>query len=299
VAGTNPGGPGAAWVSEMFIDKNRDKKKYPAYNPGQHHFIRALLDDNPYINDSYVEFLMDLPPEMREAYRWGRWDIFPGQYFKEFRSHRHCAKIHVPPEIPRIGAMDWGYLRPGIFLWAVPMDDGRLYIEREWVFQETAPKEVAQTIVLITKIFGWTLLTSHGDPAMGIRQAETGEDIFETLQKNGLYVSPSKNERVNGWMRLRQWLRPLPNGKAALVINPEGCPYLCRTLPQLMQDKTKLEDVDTSGEDHAADALRYLVMSRPYPFDISSTPMYPADSAGALFQQAKMMALAESQPTPY
>lgn len=289
VGGTNPGGPGAAWINEMFIEKQRDMKKYPAYDPQAHCFIRSLLDDNPYVDKGYVEMLMDLPPEMREAYRWGNWDIFPGQYFKEFRKHLHVQRLYVPSDIPRLGGMDWGYLRPGIFLWAVPLDDGRLYIEREYVFQETAPQEVGLNIALLTRIFNFTLSDAVGDPAMGIRQAESGEDIFELLLKGSggqLAVRASKNERINGWMRVRQWLRPLPNGHAGLVISPD-CEYLARTLPQLMQDQARLEDVDTTGEDHAADALRYLVMSRPTPL-LSHTPLvYPAGSAGELLAQLR------------
>lgn len=284
VAGTNPGGPGAAWVTELFIHKNRDTKKYPNYKASAHHFIRALLDDNPYVNESYVEFLMDLPHEMREAYRWGNWDIFPGQFFKEFRKDKHLGSIYVPPDIPRIGGMDWGYLRPGVFLWAVPLDDGRLYIEREYVFSETIASEVAKNVVALTKLWGWELAHSVGDPNMAIREGQSGEDTFETLATNGLIVDKGINDRVNGWTRLRHWLRPLPNGKPALVISPD-CEYLARTLPQLLSSKTKPEDVDTTGEDHAADALRYLVMDRPAPLTISTSVPYPPDSAGALMQQ--------------
>ena len=40
---------------------------------------------------------------------------------------------------------------------------------------------------------------------------------------------------------------------------------IIRTLPSLMSDANKPEDVDTDGEDHAADALRYFVMARPSP----------------------------------
>jgi phage terminase large subunit len=295
VAGTNPGGPGAAWVTELFINKDRDLKKYPNYKPDQHHYIKALLDDNPYVNESYVEFLMDLPPDMRDAYRWGRWDIFPGQYFKEFRRERHCHNLGlVPPEIPRLGGMDWGYLRAGVFLWAVPLVDGRLYIEREYVFTETPPSEVARNIRLLTSVFGWTLQSAYGDPAMGIRNAESGEDIFETLQKNGLYVTPAKHERVNGWTRMREWLKPVadpkdPLNKAkwypSLIINPEGCPYLARTIPQMMQDPSKLEDIETKSEDHACDALRYLLMSRPAPVLPSTQKVCPPGTAGALMQE--------------
>lgn len=288
VAGTNPGGPGAAWVTELFIHKTRDKKKYPAYSPAHHHYIRALLDDNPYVNPTYVEFLMDLDPDLREAYRWGNWDIFPGQYFKEWRATRHgkpwhVEKLHIPPDLYRKGSMDWGYLRPGVFLWSVVLpDSGRLYIEKEWVFHETPPSTVAKGVILMSALWGIQLLTSVGDPAMAIRNNETGEDTFTTLSNNGLPVLPAKHERINGWTRLREWLKPWPDGRPGLIISPD-CEYLIRTLPQLMQDSTKLEDVDTHGEDHAADALRYLVMSYPAPLQMGQTQVYASGTAGELF----------------
>ena len=40
----------------------------------------------------------------------------------------------------------------------------------------------------------------------------------------------------------------------------ETCANLIRTLPALIYDDHKVEDVDTDGEDHAADALRYGLM---------------------------------------
>ena len=45
------------------------------------------------------------------------------------------------------------------------------------------------------------------------------------------------------------------------------CANLIRTLPTLPLDKTDPEDVDTKAEDHAYDALRYGVMSRPLASD--------------------------------
>lgn len=42
------------------------------------------------------------------------------------------------------------------------------------------------------------------------------------------------------------------------------CTALIRTLPALQHDMDKPEDCDTDGEDHAPDALRYGLMSRPW-----------------------------------
>jgi hypothetical protein len=69
-------------------------------------------------------------------------------------------------------------------------------------------------------------------------------------------------------------------------VSPE-CAYTARTIPALVSDKHKPEDVDSDGEDHAADALRYFVMSRP-PLnaagDLKKVP--PPWTMGWLKQQA-------------
>jgi hypothetical protein len=42
------------------------------------------------------------------------------------------------------------------------------------------------------------------------------------------------------------------------------CVHLIRTLPALQHDTDNPEDCDTTGEDHAPDAWRYGLMSRPW-----------------------------------
>ena len=42
-----------------------------------------------------------------------------------------------------------------------------------------------------------------------------------------------------------------------------SCPNLIKELQSIPMDKTRSEDVDTHAPDHAYDALRYLIMSRP------------------------------------
>ncbi len=44
----------------------------------------------------------------------------------------------------------------------------------------------------------------------------------------------------------------------------ETCVHSIRTLPALQHDSDNPEDVDTEGEDHAPDDIRYGCMSRPY-----------------------------------
>jgi hypothetical protein len=69
------------------------------------------------------------------------------------------------------------------------------------------------------------------------------------------------------------------------MVHPD-CAYLIRTLPSLVSDDTKPEDVDSDGEDHSADALRYFVMSRPTPGSISKKPVPPPMSMAWLRARA-------------
>lgn len=77
------------------------------------------------------------------------------------------------------------------------------------------------------------------------------------------------NDRIQGWSRVREWLKPFVGPDATLTARlqiMEGrCQNLVRTLPGLVHDELKPEDVNTDGEDHAPDALRYELMSRPAP----------------------------------
>jgi hypothetical protein len=44
----------------------------------------------------------------------------------------------------------------------------------------------------------------------------------------------------------------------------DTCVDVIRTLPSMQHDKKNPEDLDTEGEDHCADSIRYGVMSRPW-----------------------------------
>ena len=55
------------------------------------------------------------------------------------------------------------------------------------------------------------------------------------------------------------------------------CRDSIRTLPALQHDAARPEDVDTNGEDHAADEIRYACMSRPWAAAPKAPPAKPVD----------------------
>ncbi|MBR5615517.1 MAG: phage terminase large subunit, partial [Clostridia bacterium] len=80
----NPGGPGHAYIKRLFIDRQFEEGEDPA----DYTFIRSLVTDNHALmatQPDYIRQLEALPPHLRQAWLWGDWDIFEGQFFDELR----------------------------------------------------------------------------------------------------------------------------------------------------------------------------------------------------------------------
>lgn len=292
VAGTNPGGPQSHWVQSRFIEKDVDRERYPDYDPAEWVFIPSLLEDNPYLGKDYERQLLDLPPEIREAYRHGRWDVFPGQYYPEFKARTHVTPLHIeyPVEWPRVLSMDWGFVKPGVVGWWVLTPEGKAYREDEYVFTRTVAADVGQEIGRRCKARGLrSLRYLVFDTAMEIPQHDSGEPTIETvrrgMRKAGVSIGTKQadKDRINGWQRLRHWFRLAPDGEPWMMSSP-NCRYFNRTIPALVSDDTHPEDVDTDGEDHAADEARYFAMSRPSPGSTGGAVQPRAGTLGAMKQ---------------
>ena len=80
----NPGGQGHGYIKRLFIDRRFESGE----NPADYAFIQALVRDNTALMQTqpeYIRQLEALPPHLREMWLEGRWDVFAGQFFEEFR----------------------------------------------------------------------------------------------------------------------------------------------------------------------------------------------------------------------
>lgn len=162
-------------------------------------------------------------------------------------------------------SMDWGFNAPGCVLWWFALLDGHYHVYREYKFQQTPVYDVSVQIKKRTKDVGVKLEYLVADPAMWQKTgAGRGESIAETLLRNGIPMRKGDNDRKNGWQRVHEFLRIAPDGQPWLTIeDAPHCSYLRRTMAAAMSAKNDPDDVDTNGDDHALDALRYGAMSRP------------------------------------
>jgi hypothetical protein len=94
---TNPGGPSAQWLREMFIDHQPDTDKYPRladkYDPSQWAYIPAKLSENPYQDPTYGDTLAVLSGVRYKQLAQGDWYAFAGAFFSEWDVSTHVRTL--------------------------------------------------------------------------------------------------------------------------------------------------------------------------------------------------------------
>jgi hypothetical protein len=108
-------------------------------------------------------------------------------------------------------------------------------------------------------------------PDLWNKRQETGQSGEEIMYAAGLQdLVNADDNRIPGWRAMMEYIEPYhdpndpdPEAKTARLRIFETCPNLIRTLPSLVHDDHNPEDVSGKGEDHAAESIRYGIMSRP------------------------------------
>lgn len=274
-AATNPGGVGHAWVKERFIDLgeaetiHRPKASADEPEPGTRCFIPASIHDNDKLmqaDPGYLKRLENLPPALRDQLLKGNWDSFDGMAFAEWDKEIHVIKpFQVPDTWRRFRAVDYGRTAPFCCLWFAVDQDHNLYVYKEAYKTELDAVDQANLInrMSVGEKIDYTVL----DSACWIPN-QHGESIADTYADQGVYCDQASKNRLNGKDRVHAWLKVYEDNKGRKYSKLkifENCRNLVRTLPALPRDERHPEDIDTDAEDHAYDAFRYGVMSRPDP----------------------------------
>lgn len=299
---TNPGNIGHAWVKSLWIDKRpaSGMEGPESYDPRDYEFIPARVGDNPiYADDTeYLKTLRALPSHLKKAFLDGDWDVFAGQYFDRFDPAAHVIR---PETIawrawwPRWISIDWGFEHPAATYWhtAIPQSPcepgsgartaaaarrSTVVTYREYVTRRTPPRELASEIVRRSASQGENISAISGAPDDG---PDAGREKIDAIylspdafahrtdeasiadQMGDMFAAagwprpiPADNDRIGGWMLMYQML---DSGEWRLG---ENCRELIRTLPTLVRDAARIEDIEKVEGDDAADAARYGLKSR-------------------------------------
>ena len=263
----NPGGIGHGWVKRLFIDRD--------YRMGEraedYAFIPATVFDNASLtaaDPEYVSRLESLPPRLRDAWLYGKWDVFEGQFFSEFDEERHVCEPNVIPRTPiTIAAFDYGFDMLAAYICGFDRE-GRAWIKREYCRSGLTLSEAARAVSELCR--GENVEYAVASPDLWNRRQDTGKSGFEVMQSTyGMPpMRPADDRRVAGWRLFREYLAENDKGDVRLHISRD-CKELISSIPALLFDKNRPEDA--AGEPHrfthSPEAVRYALMSRAQPPD--------------------------------
>lgn len=289
---TNPGNVGHGTFKERFIDIGEWEKVHEYTYPETkikktHIFIPSKLEDNQVLEKRDPNYRKNLATNEynRKVLLEGSWDVFSGQVFRTFSRTTHVIKPVVPNKIfDHYLSMDWGVSGKSAFaayLHAVvemKTSDGqvfqRVFTYHEWYGNEKTPDQWAEEIYRDCKELGVKPVNGYVDPAMLNRQTDGSVSIGKLMQlkwdsllerdtdKGGepwLSLSEGGRNREARVAIVQNWLsQPTPEDLPYWLIS-EQCVNLIRTLPKLVYDDKKQNDVNTTQEDHGYDSVGYFL----------------------------------------
>jgi hypothetical protein len=210
----------------------------------------------------------------------------------------------IPDHWLRFRSGDWGTASPFCFLWHAVSDgyqvpngpyipSGAIVTYREFYGWNGHANQglrwdagrVARAVLKMEKEAvndNYSMMGHNGGPPMvekitysvidpAAYKQDGGPSVAESMAVNGVYCRKADNQRINGWNQVRERLcgedgdPEVDNGVGTPMWYVfKTCVHIIRTLPALQHDINNPEDADTKGEDHAPDALRYGLMSRPW-----------------------------------
>ena len=228
-------------------------------------FIPARLEDNPFLakDGRYEQMLKALPPTQRKQLLEGNWDVNEGAAFTEFTIEEHVIPpFQIPIHWDRVKGVDYGYASESACIWAtIDPSDGTLIVYRE-LYQKGLTGEDLGYKITEMEVEDPFSVQGVLDTSAWARTGTTGPTVGETLVRQGHKLRRADKNRIQGKIQIHEYLRLQPSGRPRLQIF-SSCPSLIRELQSIPLDKTNPEDVNTHAPDHAYDALRYLIMSRP------------------------------------
>lgn len=246
-------------------------------------FIPSTVFDNPSLlnNDKkYVRRLKQLKPTLRKMWLEGRWDVFHGMYFDNWSDAHHV----IPEDDFKYGRdfnlnthniyrfYDYGTKAPFVCVFgAYNKITRRLIIFDEIVERGLSATKQAELVVKYSwekyKLRNVDFKDNIADPAYWIKMSQNDRgQLYSPAQfyydAAGIILTAGNNDRKAGAKVFYDALEIPTQKNDSLYIPPklrftDNCKYLIETIPTLPSDPNDPEDVDSDGEDHGYDAVRY------------------------------------------
>lgn len=287
----NPGGPLHATIARQYINGRRPWVPFTIEDGSEWIYAPSTYVDNPTIDrERYAQQIRASAGGDRAlAAAWleNNWNEISGAFFADVWSDQLIVADDAQWQLPhdyywqsRI-AVDWGMSAPSVALFGVSPQvngltgpNGLILPKDSWFIVDEVhtartddpsvgkgwpPGVLAEEIRSCAERRGFWDLSGVCDDARGLQ----GDTLIQQFQSYGLHFKKPQKDRISGWVKLKSLMsarRDDSRDEPQIVIS-ERCRLTLETLPLLPRDDIRREDVDTSANDHAADACRYLVAS--------------------------------------
>jgi hypothetical protein len=289
----NPGGPGHHWIARRYVFKAKPWTIfYEEKSKRQWVSAPSTFVDNEFIDQAqYRDQLESACPtdvELLRAWLEGDWAVARGAYFASCLEESRNA-VGPFTEVPRdrFGerwrtwlAHDFGSSAPSVTQLMTKSPggevDGKFYPRGSIII---LAELAAHRRDDLSKGLGWTAkvtaeairselcekwkVAAQGcaDDAIFARTGSSAGSISDEFGAAGVTFMPAKKgDRISGWQKMRRMLADAGKIDVPGLYVSRACEYFWATTPYLARDQRRVEDVDSSGVDHAADACRYGIL---------------------------------------
>lgn len=281
----NPGGVGHRWVKRLFVDrdfKTDCENAEENEDPNDYEFIQATVDDNTALMKSeggrdYLKQLSQLPENIRAAHRYGDWEGLSGNYFPEFSEGKHtCDAFPLPRWWRRYRALDYGLDMLACYWFAVD-ETGRVWCYRELKQKDLVVSDAARMILENTGLNEHIDIT-FAPPDLWSRTKDSGKSMAELFMTNGVPLVKASNNRVQGWLQVKEFLKDSPDGRPGLMFF-RNCTGIIEDIQAIQADEKNPNDCAKEPHDitHSNDAIRYFCVSRSLPGEMEKVREEPDD----------------------
>ena len=209
----------------------------------------SAYDNQENLSKEYLEELENLPEIQKQRMLHGKWVSAEGQVYSDFREEIHVVSpFRIPDDWTKIRSIDFGFTNPFVCLWGAVDHDGKLYIYRE-----------LYKAGVLTSVHAETIKKLSGNERYLMTVADHDAEERAELNKNGIPTEAAKKTVQLGIQTVQKRFR-----ENRIFIFP-SCKQLLSEIDSYSwlppsEERNACEE-PRKLDDHAMDAMRYMVMA--------------------------------------
>lgn len=289
---SNPGDVGHQWIAKRYVFKAGPWLPfYEEKSKRQWVYAPSIYLDNPFIDQqqyrTQLEASCPADPELLRAWLDGDWTVMRGAYFAGCLDEGRNA-VDRWAKLPQNWPDPWEFWLGHDFGSSAPSatyliakspgaegPDGKFYPRGSLILVDelatnepgnlnkgmlyTVPRLAEEIVAMCTR---WGIKPNGvADDACFAKTGHGAGSISDEFRAAGVYFeSAKKSDRVTGWAIMRRLLADAGKPDLPGLYISRGCEYFWQTVPYLARDPRRIEDLDSRGADHGADACRYGIL---------------------------------------